>query len=1370
MVKKDKTVKKHVGFADMEDSFAAYSFADEPSPTTTTNSNSNDQNTTTSALRNNNSNSMDNLSSRNNPRMDMSLSQDTANDDMDGTLHLEDAFRKTSTHSTSNPARMSFRGLDDIDDSDGASMSTNSDIINQHRAKIEGAGVDQTVATIETKVVRWLRMAIWLGLVVTTGAVCALVYWFANQLEHENFEEHFEDMAHQFVRGVQANLYRQLQVADLMATVFTSVALETNQVWPFFVVQNYEATATAARSVVGAPFLGVHPLVTNELRVPYEQFTQDSDNIQWINASLDYQQAFLQNYQRSTADTTTTTRRNLLTQFDIAFDEPDQAVPPPQAPLINRQASFGDNNSTPALPTSTFSPFSDTSASSSSGVTITTTDLPNFWNGIYGTNPQIFRLAAPGETNDTQHVYNEIAYMNENTRAQGPPFYPIWQTSPVTPNNQESVLKGINYNIGDQALPPTWFREPFQIVQEQQQAVLGYAVHSKNIPTAATATNNNNDNNSTTQNDNDNMNSPMASLFYPVFDTLLSTTTTNSNNARKVVAVMETEILFQHFFSYILSPDHNDDNANTILAVVSNDCQDGQSYSFQIQSEIATYVGPNDSHQPEFDDTRVSTTLTTTMNVGTVYNGVPLNTTYCPWQLNVYATEEMESVYVTNQPIYYMLTVMGVFIWTCAIFLVYDWLVERRQKKVMKAAKRSDAIVSQLFPNGFRDALYNADQELDSQDFSPKQAKESAPTPSTSSPGNGKGADGAFHADILETFKQSVGVDHHGETNQPMARLYPSCTVFFADIAGFTAWSSARSPVQVFELLETLYGAFDKMARRRRVFKIETIGDCYVAVTGLPQPQPNHVLLMVKFARDILEKLPPILKKLAITLGPDTKNLAMRVGLHSGPVTAGVLRGEKARFQLFGDTVNTAARMESNGKKECIHCSQETADILYEKGKGHWVHPRDERIVAKGKGELQTYWILPGGGESSMFDQSAMFDFEEEDEEEEEEKFHKETAAIEAALKGFPGTDEERENKVKWAQKNDSSIGWIVDLLFAEVKGIAWERKQLTEYDSDVDHWGKNSPEGRPVKWDYRLCNAIFELADSTGQRGTKSWTVAKDKVKDELKLFVLLLAFQYKEDAPFHNLEHACQALMAVEKMLKQFAILLQRMGQRQLNSWVRFTLYLAAIMGDVTGLQEVCSGADLGPKETAASKRHKEFQNSFKTLWGLIMDKRLSALRLAICVNQEEQEYFTQLLVNLVYATDISEGANSVEREKRWEAAFSIQEESTLIIRLQAPTTLEHMSLAAQWTHTMQLWETYKKWNSLLFQHRCDEFENDIISSDPALEWFQQELVMFEKVVIPLLEKLQEPTALGPTGSELLKYAAQNHRSWSRLFLSRT
>lgn len=123
------------------------------------------------------------------------------------------------------------------------------------------------------------------------------------------------------------------------------------------------------------------------------------------------------------------------------------------------------------------------------------------------------------------------------------------------------------------------------------------------------------------------------------------------------------------------------------------------------------------------------------------------------------------------------------------------------------------------------------------------------------------------------------------------------------------------------------------IAKQRRIFKVETIGDCYVAVSGLPEPRADHAVVMSKFAKDIMSTMRTLTRDLETTLGPDTGDLALRIGLHSGPVTAGVLRGERARFQLFGDTMNTAARMEQTGTKSRIQVSQATADYLIAGGK-----------------------------------------------------------------------------------------------------------------------------------------------------------------------------------------------------------------------------------------------------------------------------------------------------------------------------------------------------------------------------------------------------------------------------------------------------
>lgn len=129
--------------------------------------------------------------------------------------------------------------------------------------------------------------------------------------------------------------------------------------------------------------------------------------------------------------------------------------------------------------------------------------------------------------------------------------------------------------------------------------------------------------------------------------------------------------------------------------------------------------------------------------------------------------------------------------------------------------------------------------------------------------------------------------------------------------------------------------------------------------------RPDHAVRMIRFAQLILQDMSRKTKELEITLGPDTGDLALRVGVHSGPVTAGVLRGERARFQLFGDTMNVAARIEASGDPGRIHVSNDTAELLKKAGKEHWLVQRNSAIYAKGKGQMQTYWVKEFHSDSS---------------------------------------------------------------------------------------------------------------------------------------------------------------------------------------------------------------------------------------------------------------------------------------------------------------------------------------------------------------------------------------------------------------------
>ncbi|XP_070537440.1 atrial natriuretic peptide receptor 1-like [Ptychodera flava] len=188
--------------------------------------------------------------------------------------------------------------------------------------------------------------------------------------------------------------------------------------------------------------------------------------------------------------------------------------------------------------------------------------------------------------------------------------------------------------------------------------------------------------------------------------------------------------------------------------------------------------------------------------------------------------------------------------------------------------------------------------------------------------------------------------------NAVAAEAFDSVTIFFSDIVGFTALSAASTPLQVVDLLNDLYTCFDAIIDNFDVYKVETIGDAYMVVSGLPIKNGNL------HAREIARMSLTMLKAVytfEIRHRPSDR-LKLRIGIHSGPVVAGVVGLKMPRYCLFGDTVNTASRMESSGLALKIHVSNKTAAILDAIG-GFRLDVRGE-IEMKGKGVVTTYWLL----------------------------------------------------------------------------------------------------------------------------------------------------------------------------------------------------------------------------------------------------------------------------------------------------------------------------------------------------------------------------------------------------------------------------
>ena len=198
-----------------------------------------------------------------------------------------------------------------------------------------------------------------------------------------------------------------------------------------------------------------------------------------------------------------------------------------------------------------------------------------------------------------------------------------------------------------------------------------------------------------------------------------------------------------------------------------------------------------------------------------------------------------------------------------ALFMLYNMHRSIQMHKIMKKAAAAEAnIVANLFPKTVRDRMINdADNKQAMRSKIAKDRKDAFRVDShtrrlSNGGGGGGGGDGLTSEDIFGS--------------KPIADLHPYTTIMFADLVGFTAWSSVREPTQVFTLLEVVYHAFDKLTTSRRVFKVETVGDCYVAVAGLPEPRKDHAIVMARLAQDCLIKSQRVFKALETILGPDT--------------------------------------------------------------------------------------------------------------------------------------------------------------------------------------------------------------------------------------------------------------------------------------------------------------------------------------------------------------------------------------------------------------------------------------------------------------------------------------------------------------------
>ncbi|MDB9516166.1 adenylate/guanylate cyclase domain-containing protein [Roseofilum reptotaenium CS-1145] len=199
---------------------------------------------------------------------------------------------------------------------------------------------------------------------------------------------------------------------------------------------------------------------------------------------------------------------------------------------------------------------------------------------------------------------------------------------------------------------------------------------------------------------------------------------------------------------------------------------------------------------------------------------------------------------------------------------------------------------------------------------------------------------------LLNILPEAIA-DQLKQDQSSLAEDFESVTILFADIVGFTPLAAQVQPIQLVDMLNQVFSTFDQLTETYGLEKIKTIGDAYMVAGGLPDPMPNHLDVMARMALSMQAYMGQFYT-------PMGDNFQIRIGMHTGSVIAGVIGKKKFIYDLWGDTVNVASRMESSGEPGKI----QVTEVVYEVLKEQYILEKRGKIRVKGKGEMDTYWLV----------------------------------------------------------------------------------------------------------------------------------------------------------------------------------------------------------------------------------------------------------------------------------------------------------------------------------------------------------------------------------------------------------------------------
>ena len=472
----------------------------------------------------------------------------------------------------------------------------------------------------------------------------------------------------------------------------------------------------------------------------------------------------------------------------------------------------------------------------------------------------------------------------------------------------------------------------------------------------------------------------------------------------------------------------------------------------------------------------------------------------------------------------------------------------------------------------------------------------------------------------------------------------------------------------------------------------------------------------------------------------------------------GVLRGQKSRFQLFGDTVNTCARMESSGVGNAIHISKDTADLLVNSGKKDWVEERTDVVNLKGKGQLKTYWLL-----TKKNDKQALVP---------------------------PNNEVDYLSQISLDIKTQRLVDWNVDILLRLIRKVVARRNAEFGRKRTSKAFPKSNQSLYDVATPAPKCNPLDEVVEvielpefnQNVQEDNSDSIVLDPDVMRETKEYVTTIATLYREN-PFHNFEHASHVCMSVAKLMNRIVAPSDmdfsdaKQAQSKLHDHTygitsdpltQLACVVSALIHDVDhqGVPNSQLIKENDPLASLYKGKSVAEQNSVDISWEILMEPKFANLRSVICPDESNLNRFRQLVVNSVLATDIMDKDLKHLRNARWEKAFApnCDETDKEQINRKATIVIEHLIQASDVAHTMQHWTIYRKWNAKLFKEMYLAFKEGRSEKNPVEFWYQGEIGFFDFYIIPLAKKLKDCGVFGVSSDEYLQYAQSNRDEWEQ------